>query len=93
MNLELMIKSLKTEKEAIDSAILVLERLAFRNQSRRGRPPAWLQVRRATEEDFLPTAPKAGRKPARKGFSEETKRKMAEAQRKRWAAKRKEEGN
>ena len=85
MDVDGMIKSLQAEKEALDAAILVLERLALRAGKRRGRPPAWLQVREAEAE----ISPAKTRK-TRKGFSEETKRKMAEAQRRRWAAARKE---
>jgi hypothetical protein len=85
MNVEAMIKSLQSEKEALDAAILVLERLALSHGKRRGRPPAWVQVRQAEGE----TSSVKTRKAPRKGFSEETKRKMAEAQRRRWAAARK----
>ena len=46
MNLEQMISTLRAERDALDAAILVLERLASTQQRRRGRPPAWLQVRR-----------------------------------------------
>jgi hypothetical protein len=88
MNLDEMIKSLKSDKEALDAAILVLERLAYSGQRRRGRPPAWLQVSQLMEE--VPAKP--AKKRARKPFSEETKRRMAEAQKKRWASRKKEKG-
>ena len=84
MNLEQMISTLRAERDALDAAILVLERLASTQQRRRGRPPAWLQVRREETAE-----PERGSKRTRR-MSEETKRKMAEAQRKRWAAYRKE---
>ena len=87
MNVDLMIKSLTEEKEALDAAIQVLERLALHHGKRRGRPPAWLQVRQAQEEPAPAAKPRKG---TRKGFSEETKKKMAEAQKRRWAAARKE---
>jgi hypothetical protein len=87
MNLEQMISTLRSEREALDAAILVLERLASTQQRRRGRPPAWLQVRREEKSE-----PERGSKRTRK-MSEETKKKMAEAQRKRWAAYRKEKHN
>jgi hypothetical protein len=86
MNVDAMIKTLQAEKEALDAAILVLERLASRHGRRRGRPPAWLQVRQA---EAATEANASKPRKARKGFSEETKRKMAEAQRRRWAAARK----
>jgi len=84
MNLDQMIGTLKSERDALDAAILVLERLAAGQHRRRGRPPAWLQIRREEK-----TEPERGSKRTRK-MSEETKNKMAEAQRKRWAAYRKE---
>jgi len=86
MNLENMIQTLRSEMAAIDDAITVLERLASSQRRRRGRPPAWMQVNReegAGEE-------KVGKRGGRRKMSEETKKKMAEAQRKRWAAYRKE---
>lgn len=84
MNLDQMISTLKTERDALDAAILVLERLASTQHRRRGRPPAWLQVRRA-ETGAVERPPKRTRR-----MSEETRNKMAESQRKRWAAYRKE---
>lgn len=84
MNLDQMIGTLKTERDALDAAILVLERLALGQRRRRGRPPAWLQVRREEKVE-----PERVSKRTRR-MSEETKKKMAEAQRKRWAAYRKE---
>jgi len=47
MNLTKMIAELRTEREHIDDAILVLERLAAGQGRRRGRPPKWMaQVKR-----------------------------------------------
>jgi len=75
-----MIAELQSEKEAIDDAILVLERLANTRGKRRGRPPLWMSVVRD-----------AGRAETRRTrvFSAETRKRMAEAQKKRWAAFRK----
>jgi hypothetical protein len=84
MNLDQMIKELKGEAEALDAAIVVLQRLAVSQKRRRGRPPAWLQV---GFDEAPPKALKTGRK---RSLSEDTKKKMAEAQKKRWAAARKE---
>ena len=84
MNLDQMISTLKAERDALDAAILVLERLALGQRRRRGRPPAWLQVRREEKAE-----PERATKRTRR-MSEETKKKMAEAQRKRWAAYRRE---
>ncbi len=75
-----MLAELRTEKAAIDDAIAVLERLALTRGKRRGRPPAWMSAVAGTSE--------SGNSGARV-FSAETRRKMAEAQRRRWAAHRK----
>jgi hypothetical protein len=83
MDLDQMIGTLKSERDALDAAILVLERLATTQRRRRGRPPAWMQIRR---EEVLPE--REAKRTRR--MSEETKKKMAEAQKKRWAAFRKE---
>ena len=37
-----MIEELRTEREQIEEAILVLERIARGQGRRRGRPPAWM---------------------------------------------------
>ena len=37
-----MIEELQTEREQIEEAILVLERIARGQGRRRGRPPAWM---------------------------------------------------
>ncbi len=77
MNVTQMISELRVERAALDDAIIVLERLARSGQKRRGRPPAWMS-----------SIPRAVNRPKRV-FSDATRRKMAQAQRKRWAAARK----
>jgi hypothetical protein len=63
----------------LDEAVLVLERLTASTGKRRGRPPAWMaSAVRSSEKE------KSGRV-----FSAETRKKMADAQKKRWAAFRK----
>jgi hypothetical protein len=42
MNITQMIAELRTEKESVEQAILVLERIAAGQGRRRGRPPAWM---------------------------------------------------
>jgi hypothetical protein len=37
-----MLADLREQREAIDQAIMVLERLALGQSKRRGRPPAWM---------------------------------------------------
>jgi hypothetical protein len=42
MDIMKMLADLRTEREQVDEAILVLERLAHGRGKRRGRPPAWM---------------------------------------------------
>jgi hypothetical protein len=47
MDITGMLKELRAEREHIEQAILVLERLAQGQGKRRGRPPAWMsQIKR-----------------------------------------------
>jgi hypothetical protein len=78
MNVDHMIAELKAEREALTAAMSVLENIAqSRGSRRRGRPPAWLA---GAKKEKPAEGPK-------RVFSAATKRKMALAQRKRWAAK------
>ena len=79
MDILKMIAELRAERTAIEDAVAVLERLAHTRGKRRGRPPVWMSVIRG--ENSSPRRTRA--------FSAETKKKMAEAQKKRWAAYRK----
>ena len=79
MNVAQIVAQLRQEHESLSEAIAVLERIAGSRQRRRGRPPAWLSAA-------------AGSKPKRT-MSAATRKKMAQAQRKRWAAKRKAKGS
>jgi hypothetical protein len=75
-----MIAELRSERAAIDDALVVLERLARTRGKRRGRPPAWMAaIRGAT----------AGETSRTRVMTAETRKRMAEAQKKRWAAYRK----
>ena len=78
MNVNQMIIELRSEREALDQAIAVLERLARTQRRRRGRPPAWLSLSNSSSPDSK-----------QRVMSAETRKKMAIAQRKRWAAYRK----
>ena len=78
-----MLAELRQERAQLEEAILVLERLAGGQGRRRGRPPAWMSAQR-----LGPTVVAPDRK--RKPFSAATRKKMAESQRKRWAAKKAE---
>jgi hypothetical protein len=42
MDINKMLADLRTEREQIEEAIVVLERLARGQGRRRGRPPAWM---------------------------------------------------
>jgi hypothetical protein len=83
MNIQQMLQELRDERKQIEEAILALERMATGQGKRRGRPPKWMTQASA---EASPTTPR------RRRFSAETRAKMAAAQRKRWAAKRKREG-
>jgi len=80
MDLTNMLSELRSELQHIEEAILVVQRLAAGGAKRRGRPPRWM----ASEAQPGGVASATVRK--RKPFSAATRRKMAAAQRKRWAA-------
>jgi hypothetical protein len=42
MDISKMLSELRTEREAVEQAIIVLERIAAGRGKRRGRPPAWM---------------------------------------------------
>ena len=75
-----MLAELRSERQQIDEAILVLQRLATSGGKRRGRPPKWMAAH-----------PQAGASTLlirkRKPFSAATRKRMAAAQRRRWAAR------
>jgi hypothetical protein len=77
MNLNQMILDLRAERDSLTAAMAVLEGIAQSRGRRRGRPPAWLASLTGAKE---PDRPK-------RIVSAATKKKMALAQRKRWAAK------
>jgi hypothetical protein len=85
MDIMKMLAELRSERDQIDEAILVMENLARGQGKRRGRPPKWMTEARAESQGQDPADPE---KPARKkrNVSPEARRRMAEAQRKRWAA-------
>jgi len=77
MDVTKMLLELRADRELVDEAILALQRLAQGRGKRRGRPPKWLY-----------NSPLAAQGTGRRRFSAETRRRMAEAQKKRWAAQR-----
>lgn len=54
MDVNKMLAELRQEREALEEAIMILERLARGRGKRRGRPPAWMS-------NITKTAKKAGR--------------------------------
>jgi len=76
-----MIAELQSERAAIEEALVVLERLAKTRGKRRGRPPTWMAAIRGAAAQDSGTRTRV--------LSAETRKRMAEAQRKRWAAYRK----
>ena len=84
MNLTKIIAELREQKDALEASMITLERLARSQGKRRGRPPLFLS---AASQDETAT----GRK--RRPFSAATRKKMALAQRKRWASIRKKQAS
>ena len=77
-----MLAELRAERDRLGEAILIVERLALGSRGkRRGRPPKWMSAANAANA----VATEEPRK--RQRFTAATRRKMAEAQKRRWAAK------
>jgi hypothetical protein len=84
MELTKVIAELRAERAAIDEALAALDRIARTTTAkRRGRPPAWLAATGAMPVDGEPRK--------KRSLSPEVRKKMAEAQKKRWAAYRKDQ--
>ena len=87
MDILTILTELRSEKERLDEAILTIERLAAGSLTkRRGRPPLWMANAKAESGPSLVSKALAPKK--RRKFSAATRKRMAEAQRKRWAARR-----
>ena len=79
MDIQQMIAELQAERAAIEDALLVLGKLAQTRGKRRGRPPSWMTaIRSATGSSAAVHKTRV--------LSPETRKRMAEAQKKRWAA-------
>jgi hypothetical protein len=90
MELTKVIAELRAERAAIDEALAALDRIARASTGkRRGRPPAWLAAATAAGNGEGETATEPKKK---RSLSPDVRKKMAEAQKKRWAAYRKEQG-
>jgi hypothetical protein len=84
MDIHSILAELRSEKDRLEEAILTIERLAAGSLTkRRGRPPKWLANVKA---DVAPSSA-FGEPKKRRRFSAATRKKMAEAQRKRWASR------
>jgi hypothetical protein len=89
MELTKVIAELRAERAAIDGALAALDRIARASAGkRRGRPPAWLAAASSINGGDPEAASGEPRK--KRSLSPEVRRKMAEAQKRRWAAYRKE---
>jgi hypothetical protein len=82
MDILKMLAELRAEREQVEEAIMVLERIALGGRRRRGRPPAWMMAR--TNGQSSKASPEG-----RTRFSPESRRRMAESQRRRRARERK----
>ena len=88
MELTKVIAELRAERAAIDEALAALDRIARATAGkRRGRPPAWMAA-----AGIGGTAAPSGEPRKKRSLSPEVRKKMAEAQKKRWAAYRKDQG-
>ena len=82
MDLLKMLAELRAERDRLVEAISVVERLALGSGGkRRGRPPKWMSGAKAADTAMVDEPRK------RRPFSAATRRKMAAAQKRRWAAK------
>ena len=87
MELTKVIAELRAERAAIDEALAALDRIARAAPAkRRGRPPAWLAATTGAIPDAGAAEPRKKR-----SLSPEVRKKMAEAQKRRWAAYRKDQ--
>ena len=82
MDVTQLLAELRAERARIEEAIIALERLGGAG-SRRGRKPSWMTNPEGSQpQGGVDTPPKT------RHFSPEARKRMAEAQRKRWAAAR-----
>jgi len=86
MDIHSILAELRSEKDRLEEAILTIERLAASSLGkRRGRPPKWMAIAKADVAPSLASKTLSPKK--RRRFSAATRKKMAEAQRKRWASR------
>ena len=77
MDLHKMLAELRQEREQIEEAILILERLARGRGKRRGRPPLWM----TSSDESAPSAvvKRRGRPPGSKNKPKDKEEKAASA--------------
>jgi len=81
MDIVAMLSELRSEQQRIQEAILVIERLAAGGGKRRGRPPKWMSNLNSNETPLT----------RKRTVSPAARKRMAAAQKRRWAAARKAE--
>jgi hypothetical protein len=85
MDILKMLAEFRAERQRVEEAILVIERLAIAGGGRRrGRPPKWMSVANISSAG-------AGEPKKKRNVSLAARKRMAEAQKKRWAAKKKQD--
>jgi hypothetical protein len=85
MDILKMLAELRAERQGIEEAIAVIERLAAGTRGkRRGRPPKWLS---GVKTDDGPEVAAAGEPKKKRSMSAAARKRIAEAQKRRWAAK------
>lgn len=67
MDVTKMLAELKQEREAIEEAVMILERLARGQGKRRGRPPAWMTSLTKATATKKPGRPRKAQKDASAG--------------------------
>jgi hypothetical protein len=82
MDIVKMLSDLRSERQRLQEAILAIERLAAGGAKRRGRPPKWMSNLASMETSLVEPAPK-------RTVSLAARKRMAAAQKRRWAALRK----
>jgi hypothetical protein len=86
MDITNMLAELRSQKAQLDQAIIALENLARGTGKRRGRPPKWMTETR--DGGAAPLGPGTKGPKKKRTLSPEARKKMSEAQKKRWAAAR-----
>jgi hypothetical protein len=89
MDIVRIVEELRVERRHIDVAMRSLEYLARGRGKRRGRPPKWMTANSQGNTEAQASGSTVSVTRRRRTFSPETRKRMAESQRRRWAAARK----